>query len=152
VGVAVFVAKPSDSCPAINSTVCCLKARGLDFYNDNGFWAATPFIAMPTDAKHPTHLSGPPAARFSPNAWFIGHAAQTFNKQNTIAIGAAFDSLRPPEKNLTIVHEVLHLYFDELNHVNLAKDLDLGTFKTEDAATKAIDDWLGSDCGHKKKQ
>lgn len=119
-----------------------LDAKYLDFYNNNGFWSGHPFQEMPASPKLP--------GAGVPNTVLGAKVAITFVFQNTVTVGSLFESRT--DKNLTIVHEIFHLYYQTPLHVPIANKLKLGSFKDgeEGAAEKALDSWLGSDCGHKK--
>jgi hypothetical protein len=60
-------------------------------------------------------------------------------------IGALFYNQTPAERNRTIVHEVLHLYYSG-NHEAIMKGLGFGDYTDGEKASKDLEDWLKSDC------
>ena len=80
---------------------------------------------------------------------FIANAT-TWDPENTITVGAGlYDGTTEYERDRIIVHEVLHLFFHEGFHRDLAKKFLPGeptNFGSEIDASDAINTFLDSDC------
>jgi hypothetical protein len=64
---------------------------------------------------------------------------------DAIFIGTAY-LVYDKTRSATIMHEMLHIFFDGAGHSEVADKLGLGKFENDGDARKAINDWLGNGC------